>query len=99
MRAHVPSIHIPDSVIDRMEKVDKPAAEGKRICIELIQQIRDIADVSGVHIMAYRREHLVAEIVREAGISATECRDAGNPLPAHVARIEFTRCACGPTGE
>lgn len=69
MRAHVPGIHIPDSVIDRMEKVDKPAAEGKRICIELIQQIRDIADVSGVHIMAYRREHLVAEIVREAGIS------------------------------
>ena len=69
MRAHVPGIHIPDAVIDRMEKAEKPAAEGKKICIELIQQIRAIAGVSGVHIMAYRREHLVAEIVREAGIS------------------------------
>jgi len=69
MRAHVPGIHIPDQVIERMERAEKPGDEGKRICIELIQQIRDIAGVSGVHIMAYRREHLVAEIVREAGLS------------------------------
>lgn len=69
MRSNVPGIHIPDSVIDRMEQAPDPGAEGKRICIELIEQIRDIAGVAGVHIMAYRREHLVAEIVEEAGIS------------------------------
>jgi len=68
MRSKVPGIHIPDSVIDRMEKAEKPGDEGKRICIELIQQIKEIAGVSGIHIMAYRREHLVGEIVREAGI-------------------------------
>jgi methylenetetrahydrofolate reductase (NADPH) len=68
MRSKVPGIHIPDSVIERMEKVEKPGEEGKRICIELIQQIKEIAGVAGIHIMAYRREHLVAEIVREAGI-------------------------------
>lgn len=68
MRSKVPGIHIPDSVIDRMEKAEKPGEEGKRICIELIQQIKEIAGVSGIHIMAYRREHLVGEIVREAGI-------------------------------
>lgn len=69
MRSKVPGIHIPDSVIDRMEKAEKPGEEGKRICIELIQQIKEIAGVAGIHIMAYRREHLVAEIVREAGIA------------------------------
>lgn len=68
MRSKVPGIHIPDSVIDRMEKAEKPGEEGKRICIELIQQIKEIAGVAGIHVMAYRREHLVAEIVREAGI-------------------------------
>jgi methylenetetrahydrofolate reductase (NADPH) len=68
MRSKVPGIHIPDSVIERMEKADKPGEEGKRICIELIQQIKEIAGVAGIHIMAYRREHLVAEIVRKAGI-------------------------------
>jgi methylenetetrahydrofolate reductase (NADPH) len=51
-----------------MEKAEKPGEEGKRICIELIQQIKEIAGVAGIHIMAYRREHLVAEIVREAAI-------------------------------
>ncbi len=68
MRTNVPGIHIPDSVIDRLEKAAKPGEEGKKLCIELIQQIREIKGVAGVHVMAYRREHLVEEIVAESGI-------------------------------
>lgn len=68
MRNNVPGIHIPDSVIDRMEQAANPSDEGKRICIELIQQIRQIAGVSGVHVMAYRREHFVSEIILESGV-------------------------------
>jgi methylenetetrahydrofolate reductase (NADH) len=69
MRSNVPGIHIPDDVIARLEGADKPGEEGRRICVELIQQIREIKGVAGVHIMAYRREHLVADIVRQAGIA------------------------------
>ena len=72
MRSNVPGIHIPDQIIDRMEKAANPGEEGKRLCIELIEQIKAIAGVSGVHIMAYRREHLVAEIVAEAGIGVSQ---------------------------
>ena len=68
MRSNVPGIHVPDSLIDRMEKAEKPGREGKRICIELIQQIREIAGVSGVHVMAYRKEHQVSEIILESGV-------------------------------
>jgi len=68
MRSNVPGIHIPDAVIDRMEQAEKPGAEGKRICVELIQQIRDIKGVAGVHVMAYRREHQVSEIILESGV-------------------------------
>jgi methylenetetrahydrofolate reductase (NADPH) len=68
MRANVPGIHIPDSVIDRMEKAANPGDEGKRICIELIQRIREIKGVAGVHVMAYRREHQVSEIILESGV-------------------------------
>ncbi|TMV09893.1 methylenetetrahydrofolate reductase [Ruegeria sediminis] len=68
MRSNVPGIHIPDHVIERMEKAEKPADEGKKICIELIQQIKEIAGVAGVHVMAYRREHLVSEIILESGV-------------------------------
>jgi methylenetetrahydrofolate reductase (NADPH) len=68
MRSNVPGIHIPDHVIDRMEKAAKPGEEGKRLCIELIQQIREIKGVAGVHVMAYRREHQVSEIILESGV-------------------------------
>lgn len=78
MRSNVPGIHIPDSVIGRLEKANKPSEEGRRLCVELIEQIKEISGVSGVHIMAYRREHLVAEIVREAGI-ARDQRLAAKP--------------------
>ena len=76
MRSNVPGIHIPDAVIDRMEKAAKPGEEGTRICIELMQQIREVQGVAGVHVMAYRREHLVKEIVERSGI-----RD---PAPANL---------------
>ena len=68
MRSNVPGIHVPDSVIERLEGAEKQGAEGKNICIELIQQVREIKGVSGVHVMAYRREELVSEIIQESGV-------------------------------
>ncbi|MDW8327590.1 MAG: methylenetetrahydrofolate reductase [Anaerolineales bacterium] len=68
MRAHVPGVHIPDAVIDRLKGAQKQALEGKRLCIEIIQQVREIPGVAGVHVMAYRQEELVAEIIEEAGL-------------------------------
>jgi methylenetetrahydrofolate reductase (NADPH) len=68
MRTNVPGIHIPDEIITRLEKAAKPAEEGKKLCIDLIGQVREIAGVKGVHVMAYRREHLVGEIIEASGI-------------------------------
>jgi methylenetetrahydrofolate reductase (NADPH) len=68
MRSNVPGIHIPDAVIDRLERATQPAAEGTELCIELMQRIREITGVAGIHVMAFRREHLVSEIVLRSGI-------------------------------
>lgn len=68
MRNNVPGIYIPDAVISRLEKAEKPGLEGKKICTELIQQVREIKGVSGIHVMAYRREHLVSEIIQDSGV-------------------------------
>ena len=68
MRTNVPGIHIPDSVIARLEGARDQKREGKRICIEMLQAIHEIKGVAGAHIMAYRQEHLVAEIVEESGV-------------------------------
>ena len=66
MRTNVPGVSIPDEIIDRMKRGGK--GEGKRLCVEIIQQVREIQGVAGVHIMAYRQEELVPEIVEDAGL-------------------------------
>lgn len=74
MRSNVPGIHIPDSVIERIEKASDPAEEGKQLCVELIQQLREVKGVAGVHVMAYRREHQVSEIILRSGVRAGRAR-------------------------
>ena len=44
------------------------STEGIRICVEMIQAIREIAGVHGIHIMAYRQEERVSEIVKNSGV-------------------------------
>jgi methylenetetrahydrofolate reductase (NADPH) len=63
MRKNVPGMHIPDEIIARLAGAKDQAREGREICIDLIQAIREIRGVHGVHIMAYRQEESVAEIV------------------------------------
>lgn len=70
MRTRVPGVVIPDEIVDRLRKAPKSEKRetGKRICIEIIQQVQEIKGVAGVHMMAYRQEELVAEIIEEAGL-------------------------------
>lgn len=63
MRKNVPGMHVPDALIARLAGAKDQAREGREICIELIQTIREMRGVHGVHIMAYRQEESVAEIV------------------------------------
>ena len=70
LRSQVPGVVIPDELVERLRKTpkEKKRQEGKRICVEIIQQVREIEGVAGVHVMAYRQEELVAEIIEEAGL-------------------------------
>jgi methylenetetrahydrofolate reductase (NADPH) len=53
---------------DRKARVTAWQTEGIKICIELIQQIREIEGVAGVHIMAIEWEDAVKPIVEGAGL-------------------------------
>lgn len=70
MRTHVPGIHIPDAVVARLAGAKDQAAEGRKLCVDLIQEIRTIHGVSGVHVMAYRQEESVAEVIDRSGVLA-----------------------------
>src|SRR5438552_3904636 len=68
IRTHVPGVHIPDEIIRRLAGASDGALEGRKLCIELIQEIRTITGVHGVHVMAYRQEETVAEIIERSGV-------------------------------
>ena len=68
MANNVPGVHIPEAVIKRIEGAENQKEEGKRLCIDIINEVKEIEGVHGVHVMAYRQEEYVAEIVHESGI-------------------------------
>jgi methylenetetrahydrofolate reductase (NADPH) len=68
IRTHVPGVHIPDAVIQRLAGAADQALEGRQLCIDLIQEIRTLKGVHGVHVMAYRQEESVAEIIERSGV-------------------------------
>jgi methylenetetrahydrofolate reductase (NADPH) len=70
MATKVSGIKIPEVLIKRLEGTPKEqmAAEGIKICLETIQQLREIKGVHGIHIMAIEWEEKVPEIVKTAGL-------------------------------
>lgn len=81
IRNNVAGVHIPDTIIHRLAQAENQAREGVNICVEMIQKIREISGVHGVHIMAYRQEHTVPEIVKRTGV-------LGGRTPWHPGALE-----------
>ena len=63
IRKNVAGVHIPDEVIKRLAGAKDQKQEGVDLCVDLIEQVHEIEGVSGVHIMAYRMEDRIGEIV------------------------------------
>ncbi len=70
MATRVAGMDIPDDIIKRMADAPKSqaAAEGIKICLETIQELRELEGVHGIHIMAIESEDKVGEIVEGAGL-------------------------------
>jgi methylenetetrahydrofolate reductase (NADPH) len=70
----VPGACIPQSLIDRLDQADDPAAEGILIAAEQVASYRQIAQ--GVHLMAIKAEERIPEILRLAGLPRLETQVA-----------------------
>jgi 5,10-methylenetetrahydrofolate reductase len=69
MKTKVPGMDIPDSIIERLRGVPKEqvSKEGIKLCVDIINQVRQIKGVAGIHLMAIEWEEIVPEIVEAAG--------------------------------
>jgi len=72
MRDKVPGVYVPDEVYRRLRAVpaDRTAAEGARLAAEIVEQVREIAGVAGVHLLVAGNEQVVPGILTGAGLGA-----------------------------
>jgi len=70
MKRSVPGMDVPDGIIKRLREAGKgnAAKEGIKICVETIQELKEMKGVAGVHIMAIEWEEKGPEMVKEAGL-------------------------------
>src|SRR5262249_51824473 len=66
MKEHLFGTIIPDAFVERLERASDPAAEGQRICLDLIEEFATIRGVAGVHVMSPANEASVPGILIEA---------------------------------
>ena len=68
MNENLFGVHIPDAVIARLAGAKDSQAEGIRICVELIEELRGVKGVAGAHLMAPRGEQAIAEVIAQSGL-------------------------------
>lgn len=70
MKTRVPGMDVPDGIVARLQGVTKEEVprEGIRLCVDIIEQVREIEGVSGIHVMAIEWEEAVSEILEAAGL-------------------------------
>ncbi len=68
MRDYVSGVTVPDEIITRLEQAEKAKEEGLKIILEIIEQLKEIPGVHGIHIMAVGWEDIVPVIVEQAGL-------------------------------
>ncbi|MFA6053832.1 MAG: methylenetetrahydrofolate reductase [Thermodesulfovibrionales bacterium] len=68
MKENVSGISVPDEIITRMKDAKVAKEEGVKIALEIIEQLKEIDGIHGIHIMAVAWEDIVPVIVESAGL-------------------------------
>lgn len=68
MRDNVSGISVPDEIVTRMEEAKNAKEEGVKIALEIIDRLKEIEGIHGIHIMAVAWEDIVPMIVEKAGL-------------------------------
>jgi methylenetetrahydrofolate reductase (NADPH) len=68
MREKLFGTTIPDGLVRRLEKAADPRAEGRKICVELLQQLAEVPGVAGAHVMAPMNFAEIPAAIVESGV-------------------------------
>ena len=68
MRDNVSGVSVPNEIVTRLEDAKDVKEEGVKITLEIIEQIKEIDGIHGIHIMAVAWEDIVPVIAERAGL-------------------------------
>jgi methylenetetrahydrofolate reductase (NADPH) len=68
MNASVPGVEVPDEIIQRMKDASDPQEEGIKIALELIDAVKSLSGIKGVHLQAIEAEGLLPDLIKAAGL-------------------------------
>ena len=70
VKKNVPGIDIPDDILEELKSTPKEEVKEKGIdlCVRIIEKLKEIEGVHGVHIMAIEWEEVVPTLVKRAGL-------------------------------
>jgi methylenetetrahydrofolate reductase (NADPH) len=60
---------IPERIVERLERAGDPKAEGRKICIELLQQLAQTPGVAGAHVMAPTFHSAIGPVIEASGVA------------------------------
>ncbi|TAK81326.1 MAG: methylenetetrahydrofolate reductase [Betaproteobacteria bacterium] len=60
---------IPDAIVERLERAQNPKREGRRICVEVLQELAEIPGVAGAHVMAPMNFAEIPAAIEESGVT------------------------------
>ena len=66
MARHLYGSIIPEHLIARLESANDAAAEGERVCVELIEELAAARGVAGVHVMAPANQAALPRVIAQA---------------------------------
>ena len=66
MNANVPGVEVPEELIKRMKSAKDRKKEGIKIAVELIEAVKKIPGIRGVHLQAIESEELLPEVAKRA---------------------------------
>lgn len=71
MKEEVPGVKINDEYIDRMKQANEPKEEGVKMAVEIIQTLKNIKGVRGIHLMPVMWESITPTIIQETRLNLT----------------------------
>jgi methylenetetrahydrofolate reductase (NADPH) len=72
MQENIPDIKIPSSLIEKLEESQDPQETGLKITLELVQGIRNLSGVSGIHVMALGWEEILPHLLSKVSMMVQE---------------------------